>query len=338
MLISSFTPDICNGEFIAGQLGEIGIPCHYINTIDSPSAYIHNFSINNIRDILKLEKAKKILSVYFKTVVNYSEAQTDSSAPYSADFSIIFDKPFSNSIYWQDYKKAVKKPFDFLIGVDTLNAEIVANLADLPHLLIAGETGAGKSVVLHSILNSLLSYKGLSNEKDLGLILIDTKRTELTQYQNSDFLACPISTDYRTAYSTIYNLMYEMDERYKIMAKNGVSECTFARLVLVIDELADLMLRNKKVVEPMIVRLAQMGRAANIHLILATQRPTVDVCTGHIKANIPSRIALQVASARDSMNIIDRKGAETLKGKGDALIKLSYENKIRRLQCFNYKK
>lgn len=323
---------LANGGLLAEELCKMGISATHLNTIESPSAYIHNFSVENPLHLLKLEQVKKVLILRYQTNINYSGGQGDNAL--SADFSITIDKKELTSISWEKHKNALKNPFDFLLGIDTNNEIITANLADLPHLLIAGETGSGKSVALHTILQSLLSVKGLSAEK-LGLVLVDTKRTELTRYKDSKFLACPISHTYNEAYKAISALCREMDERYRIMAENGFSACPYARMVLVIDELADLMMTGRKMIEPIIVRLAQMGRAANIHLILATQRPTVDVCTGHIKANIPSRIALQVVSARDSMNILDRKGAESLRGKGDAIIKLSFENKTRRIQCFN---
>ena len=331
----NFSADITNGNGIANELSLMGLRCHCVETIESPSAFIHNFSVDNPIDLLKLDRLIKVLALRYKTIVNSGVSVGKTAL--SADFCLIFDKAVATSVFWQDYKTALKKPFDFLLGIDTTNNPIVLNLDNLPHLLIAGETGGGKSVTLNTIIKSLTSVKGVS-AKNLGLVLIDTKQTELSAYENSPFLSLPVCTNFRSAFIALNWLNDEMLRRYSTMKANGLKTGNFGRLVLIVDELADLMMQDKKSLEPLIVRLAQLGRACNIHLILATQRPTVDVCTGHIKANIPSRIALQTASARDSMNILDRKGAEKLRGKGDALLKLSYENDIKRVQCFNYKK
>lgn len=322
---------LSDGALLSEELQKMGITATHIDTIESPSAYIHNFSIENPLHLLKLEQARKILSLRFQSTLSFGCGQGSSAC--LSDFSFTVDKATTTPIYWETHKTALKKPFDFLLGIDTNNEVITSNIADLPHLLIAGETGSGKSVALHTILQSLIESPNIPAD-GLGLVLVDTKQTELVQYENSKYLACSIAKNYTDAYASISALCREMDERYKLMSRLGTSVCPYARMVLVIDELADLMLMSKANIEPKIVRLAQMGRAANIHLILATQRPTVDVCTGHIKANIHSRIALQVASARDSMNIIDSKGAESLRGKGDALIKLAGDCKTRRIQCF----
>lgn len=330
-----FSADITDGEAIANELSLMGVHCTCLDTLEAPSAYIHNFSADNPVEMLKIDRLIKVLELRYKTTVN-SGVAVGEKAQY-ADFRLSFDKRESTSIFWQDYKTALKKRFDFLLGIDMANTPIVLNLDNLPHLLIAGESGGGKSVTLNTIIKSLTCVKGVS-ASNLGLILIDTKQTELTPYEKSPFLMLPVCTNFRSAYIALKWVANEMTSRYTAMRANGQKMGNFQRLVIIVDELADLIMQDKRTIEPLIVKLAQLGRACNIHLIIATQRPTVDVCTGHIKANIPSRIALQTASARDSMNIIDRKGAEKLRGKGDALLKLSYENEIKRVQCFNYKK
>ncbi len=333
---NAFSADISNGEKVAEELNIFGLSVVFIDTIESPSAYIHNYAVTNPRDILKLEQVKKVFSIRYKTPVNYSEAQGENAL--SADFCLIMDKLSATSIYWNDYESEIKKPFDFLVGIDAGNKPIVLNLDSLPHLLIAGESGGGKSVTLNTIIQSLTHLKEITPEK-LSFVMIDTKQTELTQYEKSKFLYSSVCTTFQDAFYALKGVNSILTERYTEMRLKGQKQGDFCRFVVVIDELADLMMSGrKKAIEPLIVRIAQMGRACNIHLILATQRPTVDVCTGHIKANIPTRLALQVASSRDSVNILDKKGAEDLRGKGDALLKIATENKIKRLQCFNYKK
>ena len=159
----------------------------------------------------------------------------------------------------------------------------------------------------------------------MQLVMIDPKKVELSVYDGLPHLAVPVIKDFAGAVRHLQGLCNFMDRRYELMAQRharNAAECGFPSIVVVIDELADLMLTSRYEVEDSVIRLAQLGRAAGIHLVIATQRPTVNVITGLIKSNIPCRIALQTASMRDSMNILDHKGAEQLTGKGDALLKL----------------
>lgn len=226
------------------------------------------------------------------------------------------------------------------LGKDTTGAPAVADLAKMPHLLVAGATGAGKSVCLNSILLSLI-FKAAPDE--LKLLLIDPKRIELAVYADLPHLVHPVVTEMVQAKSALDWAVHEMDRRYEAIAQLGVRNLAgyneklaelaatqpetveglepMPYLVIVIDELADLMLTAGKEVEVAIVRLAQLARAAGIHLIIATQRPSVDVVTGLIKANFPCRISFQVTSKHDSRTILDTVGAEHLLGKGDMLIK-----------------
>jgi DNA segregation ATPase FtsK/SpoIIIE, S-DNA-T family len=224
------------------------------------------------------------------------------------------------------------------LGVKTDNHPIYIDLSKLPHMLISGSHGSGKSVILHAIITSLLA-KMLPQE--LRLVLIDSKMIEMTAYRNIPHLLTPIITDASVADLTFAWLVEEMDRRYKIMAtymlrhiniynqkvkdkewviKHKVKDITaMPYIVIVVDELSDLMLSNAKTIELNIVRLAQKARACGIHLVLSTQRPTLDVFTSLIKANIPGRLALQVSSKIDSKLILDQTGAEGLLGKGDML-------------------
>ncbi|MGE5415288.1 MAG: DNA translocase FtsK 4TM domain-containing protein [Acidobacteriota bacterium] len=216
-------------------------------------------------------------------------------------------------------------PLTVALGEDISGSPIAANLADMPHLLIAGATGSGKSVCLNSLILSLL-YK--SSPEDLKLVLIDPKMVELTVFNGIPHLMSPVVTDPKKASLILRWMNTEMEKRYKRFSQEGVrdiyrfNEISAERLpfiVIIIDELADLMMVSPVEVEDSICRLAQMARAAGIHLVVATQRPSVDVVTGIIKANIPSRIAFAVSSQTDSRTILDTSGAEKLLGRGDML-------------------
>ncbi|MGR9092088.1 MAG: DNA translocase FtsK, partial [Gammaproteobacteria bacterium] len=237
------------------------------------------------------------------------------------------------------------------LGKDIGGKPAVVDLARMPHLLVAGTTGAGKSVALNAMILSLL-YK--STPADVRLIMIDPKMLELSVYEGIPALLAPVVTDMKEAANALRWCVAEMERRYKLMASLGVRNISgFNRkvedaikaktpipdplytrvleddeiptlvplpyIVVIVDELADMMMTVGKKVEELIARLAQKARAAGVHLILATQRPSVDVITGLIKANIPSRIAFQVSSRIDSRTILDQMGAETLLGHGDML-------------------
>lgn len=217
----------------------------------------------------------------------------------------------------------------FVLGKDIAGNPVVADLAKMPHMLIAGATGSGKSVCINTLITSIL-YKATPDE--VKLLLIDPKVVELNNYNGIPHLLIPVVTDPKKASSALNWAVQEMTNRYKYFAQNNVrdingyndkmkneSQELLPKIVIIIDELADLMMVAPGQVEDGICRLAQMARAAGIHLIVATQRPSVDVITGVIKANIPSRIAFSVSSQADSRTILDMGGAEKLLGKGDML-------------------
>ncbi|HZK43614.1 MAG TPA: DNA translocase FtsK 4TM domain-containing protein [Syntrophomonadaceae bacterium] len=219
----------------------------------------------------------------------------------------------------------LKTPLAFALGEDITGNPVVARLNDMPHLLIAGSTGSGKSVCINSIIMSLI-YNTTPDE--LKLVFIDPKMVELTVYNGIPHLLTPVVTNPKKAAVILKWMVTEMEKRYRLFAEKGVRDIARYNLVateripfivIVIDELADLMMVAPVEVEDSICRLAQMARAAGMHLVVATQRPSVDVVTGIIKANIPSRIAFAVSSAIDSRTILDIGGAEKLLGKGDML-------------------
>ena len=211
------------------------------------------------------------------------------------------------------------------LGKEISGKPLIADLAKMPHLLIAGATGSGKSVCVNTIITSLL-YK--SSQEEVKLLLIDPKVVELAHYNGIPHLLSPVVTDPKKASNALNWAVNEMNKRYQLFAENGVKDIAgynrkcenkMHKIVIIIDELADLMMACGNEVEDYICRLAQMARAAGMHLIIATQRPSVDVITGIIKANIPSRIAFAVSSQTDSRTILDMGGAEKLLGKGDML-------------------
>nr|DAQ17650.1 MAG TPA: DNA TRANSLOCASE FTSK [Caudoviricetes sp.] len=208
-----------------------------------------------------------------------------------------------------------------VLGIDSNGHQLVIELADAPHLLIAGQTGSGKSVCLNDILVSILQYE---QPADVQFLLIDPKQVELSKYACIPHLAGPIATTPEEALNALHWAVDEMERRYTILRQRGAAGLDlapglFSRLVIAIDELADLIQASKKEVETLISRLAAKGRAAGIHLIVATQYPSAKIITGAIKANIPTRIAFKTSSNSDSRVILDMVGAEKLTGKGDGL-------------------
>ncbi len=251
------------------------------------------------------------------------------------DISLVSLKEIIDS---EQYRKSTYS-IPFTLGKDISGNPVIADITRMPHLLIAGATGSGKSVCINSLIIGLL-YK--LRPEYVRLILIDPKVVELNNYNGIPHLLVPVITDAKQATSALNWAIQEMNKRYKIFGETGVRDIDsynkkfvdrrIPYLIIVIDELADLMLVAPNEVEDSICRLAQMARAAGIHLIIATQRPSVDVITGVIKANIPSRIAFSVASQTDSRTILDMGGAEKLLGKGDMLFYPMGANKPQRLQ------
>ena len=234
---------------------------------------------------------------------------------------------------------SLREPLGFAIGKDIAGQAMVGELNKMPHLLIAGQTGSGKSVTINTLLTSLL-YR--NSPSDMKLILVDPKQVEMTPYEDIPHLLAPIITKPEECVSALKWATNEMERRYSLLAEEKVRDIkaynhqkkdeAMPYIVIVIDELADLMMIAARDVEALIVRLAQKARAVGIHLVLATQRPSVDVITGLIKANIPARIAFTVASQVDSRTILDQAGAEKLLGQGDMLYLTPAMAKPKRLQ------
>ncbi|MCP4252755.1 MAG: DNA translocase FtsK [Candidatus Scalindua sp.] len=260
-------------------------------------------------------------------------------------------------LYETASKDSHKRTIPLLLGKDIAGYPLISDLAAMPHLLVAGTTGSGKSVCLNSIILSILLFQ---RPEELKLILIDPKMVEFTAFKDIPHLITPVVTDMKKAAAVLEWAVLKMDERYKLLAKAGVRDLAgYNRLkdseklkridpdgvanpddipshmpcmVIVVDELADLMMVASKEVEASIIRLSQKSRAVGIHLVVATQRPSVDVITGLIKSNLPSRISFHVFSKVDSRTILDQNGAEKLLGKGDMLFLPPGTSKLSRVQ------
>lgn len=264
--------------------------------------------------------------------------------PHTNAVGIEVPHPHRDIVYWEHCVaegQLEKSPavIPIMMGVDTIGVPVVFDLSRAPHLLIAGSTGSGKSMGVHSIIMSILTAR---TPDDVKLILIDPKRLECSLYTDIPHLVFPIATTVTETLAALTWAVNTMQERYAQLAQWGVrsiTECDPARghhsypsIVIIIDELADLMMQSGPEIERLLVRLAQMARAAGIHVVCATQRPSVDVITGLIKVNFPSRIAFRVTSPVDSRTIIDTPGAEKLLGSGDLLFLDGTRGTLSRLQ------
>ena len=249
---------------------------------------------------------------------------------------------YLREILESDLFKTSASPLTLALGKDIIGNPFITDLKRAPHLLIAGTTGSGKSVGLNAMILSLL-YK--NSPDNLKLLMIDPKKVEFSIYTDIPHLIAPIINQPKKAISALNSAVNEMERRLDLMSKALVRDIDtynrkmadereekFPYLVIIIDELADLMMTGGKEVEFALARIAQKGRASGIHIIVATQRPSVDVITGLIKANLPSRISYKVGSKIDSKVILDSFGAESLLGKGDMLFKLS-DNRVIRLHA-----
>jgi S-DNA-T family DNA segregation ATPase FtsK/SpoIIIE len=322
----------CEEFAVSGQVSQIN-PGPVVTTYEfKPQAGVKYNRITALNDDLCLALAAE--SIYIERIPGKNTVGIEVPNPHRETIflrEIIASDPFQTS----------KSPLTMALGKDANGQIVVTDLAAMPHLLIAGSTGSGKSVALNSMIVSLL-YKATPDQ--VRLILVDPKRLELGLYDGIPHLYTPIITEPKLAANALRNAIREMERRLKLLAGRGVRNIAqFNRLfetrapglfdnlaagddnrplpyiVIVIDELADLMIVDAHNVEESITRLAQMARAVGIHLILATQRPSVDVITGLIKANFPARMSFRVATRVDSRTILDSQGAELLLGKGDML-------------------
>ncbi len=320
---------ITNPDYIAALLDQIGLPCTPAGHTSGAQITTYHYNLVSLKDHSKAARAVRALSMALRTPCTLVASDR-------AHFAAQVARAARKMVMLRDavqYMTADRTPTTAALGLDDAGQPVIVDIAKMPHMLIAGATGSGKSVALNTILCSMLFC---ATPTMTQFVMIDPKQVELSAYAGLPHLAAPIVTSAGEAVKTLASINIAMDRRYKVMArkctKSG-AEAGFPRMVIVIDELADLMLVSKKAVEESIIRIAQLGRAAGIHLIVATQKPVVSVVTGLIQGNIPCKLALQTASTSDSVRILGHKGAERLLGRGDALLKLPDRVQETRIQC-----
>lgn len=317
---------IYTGESIAESLTALGLPSAFIDKTITCTTVKYHFNLENITKLPKVKKVAELLSATCHEPIKVL------SSPIG-HFCLEFTRKEREFPTFFETHSALKgkKDGEFVVGIDENGKILTKNIEDCPHLLVSGQTNSGKSVFLNSFISCINCYSAHT-----GLMLIDPKQVEFTQFENSPRLICPIITSVDEAIARLNQLCNIMDDRYAKLRSMGFQNNennTFDKIICVIDELADLMLTSSKEVEEPIVRIAQKGRACGIHLVLATQRPTVNVVTGLIKANIPTRIAFSMASIRDSIVMLDKAGANELLGKGDCLVKFADRLDVIRVQA-----
>lgn len=303
---------------------ELGIPVIQKHIQVSSGYTTIHYNLIDINQFNDVNKKSKFISAYIHKDVIVVKSPTSHFA-----IQIPNDNKQLVGFYSEPQKEDVSE-MSIFAGVGDDNKSIFMNLDKLPHILVAGTTGSGKSVMLNNIICSLLR-----NAKDIKpqFYMVDTKRVELSTYKKLN--NCRIVTEGQDAIELLDDICLTIDARYKQMELNGWKKVPdyVSRMIVIIEELGDLMSVSKKAVEQYIVKIARLGRACGVHLVVATQRPTTDVVTGEIKANIGCRFALQTTSAIDSRNILGHSGAERLRGNGDCLLKLPTQADEIHLQC-----
>jgi len=332
-----------NARLLEEVLGTFGVTAKVINITMGPVITRYELSpapgtkisrIVNLSDDIALALASRDIRI-------------EAPIPGKAAVGIEIPRKHPRTVYFRDVIDSDifrdgKGKMRMVLGKDIANDTVVSELEKMPHLLVAGATGSGKSIFINCLINSLL-YSVTPDH--VRFLMIDPKMVELSQYNGIPHLLSPVVTDPKKANNYLKHIVKEMENRYELFATNGVRDIEHYNravenkklpyIVVIIDELADLMMVASSEVEESICRLAQMARAAGIHLVIATQRPSVNVITGLIKANIPSRISFAVSSQIDSRTILDTGGAEKLLGKGDMLYSPIGLNKPLRIHgCF----
>lgn len=334
-----------NGRKLEMTLKSFGVEARVINVSAGPT--VTRYEVSPSQGV----KVSKIVNLADDIALNLAASGIRIEAPIPGKAAVGIEVPnketksvYLRTVLESDAFRKHPSKLAFALGEDITGNPIVTDIAKMPHLLIAGATGSGKSVCINTLITSIL-YK--ADPKEVKLLLVDPKVVELSVYNGIPHLLIPVVTDPKKASAALNWAVREMLERYNDFAACGVRdikgfnamkeekgepEAKMPQIVIIIDELADLMMAAPGEVEDSICRLAQMARAAGMHLIIATQRPSVDVITGVIKANIPSRLAFAVSSGIDSRTILDMVGAEKLLGKGDMLFYPSGQAKPSRIQ------
>lgn len=337
-------------ERVRVKLGEFGIPVKVGEVHHGPSVTLYTFTPSRGVSVKRIEKHVQDIALALRA----ESVRIIAPIPGTDKVGIEVPRAEREQV---DLTESLMKPgsFEIPIGIDLYGTIVRKDLRQMPHLLVAGATGAGKSVFINGLIHTLISQVP---SHQLKMVLIDPKQVELSQWENESHLKSPIVYSVYDAVKTLNGLVREMEARFSELKKAGVRSIekyggSMPYILVVIDEFADLIMSNEKVaytdvvsgekgvkivsgqdIETSVVRLAQKGRAAGIHLVIGTQRPSVNVITGLIKANIPTRVAFMVASQIDSQVILDVKGAEDLLGKGDMLFLDPSAKGLTRLQGF----
>ncbi len=339
------TEMIANAKKLENTLKSFGVDAKVIQINKGPT--VTRYEVSPSQGV----KVSKIVNLADDIALNLAASGIRIEAPIPGKAAVGIEVPnketqsvYLRTVLESDAFKQHSSKLAFALGEDIAGEPVVTDIAKMPHLLIAGATGSGKSVCINTLITSIL-YK--ANPKEVKLLMVDPKVVELSVYNGIPHLLIPVVTDPKKASAALNWAVREMLQRYNDFAAYGVRdmkgfnalkeeqgepEAKMSQIVIIIDELADLMMAAPGEVEDSICRLAQMARAAGMHLIIATQRPSVDVITGVIKANIPSRLAFAVSSGIDSRTILDMVGAEKLLGKGDMLFYPSGQSKPARMQ------
>ena len=332
-------------EKLIETLSSFSIPAHLHDIIHGPTVTRFAIRLAEGINVSRLRSVMDNLSIELKAK---GEIRAEIPIPGTSFVGLEVSNNKASKVYLRDVLTSVrmqesKSPTSIALGKDITGTPIVSELMDMPHLLIAGATGSGKSVCINSIICSML-YR--ASPRQVRMIMVDPKFVELQPYNDVPHLLMPVITDVKKAASALDWVCRKMDERYQILVDAGVrnldaynrklgpDEEPLPRIIVIVDEMADLMTINGKLIEDHIKRITAKARAAGICLILATQRPSVNIITGIIKANIPGRIAFRVSSPFDSKTILDEQGAEKLLGYGDMLYRSTTREPIRVQGCF----
>ena len=316
--------EIQQGQKIAKIITKLGYECYCVDGRTAPQLTKYDFNLKNILHLQKVARIIPNLSALIKKKLTMTESS-------EAHFSLFVSNSIRNFIELKRLGLFMKQApkLSAMIGVDTDGIAQTVKLEDMPHMIVGGQSGGGKSVLLSSVIMSLCCY---NSPKDLGLVLIDAKRLEFNKFKKLPHLITPVINEVEDAKTVLIRLVGEMEARYEALEMLGLSKNDghLKQIVVVIDELSDLILNDDEI-KSLLVRLLQKARACGMTFICATQSVRAKVLDGNMLANAPCRVALTCANVRESMLIIGHKGAESLQGKGDAILKTA-DGKEYRLQ------
>lgn len=314
--------EVYSGEGIANVLSNWGLECVFNKCTLSPQSIKYIFTLKNVLDLQKIKKITPNLSALLHEQATFNEDYSE------GHFSISLNRAERKFVKLKEFgvELSNSQQNTIIFGLDGKNEPKKATLKDLPHLLIAGSTGSGKTVALNSYILELCCY---NNPNNLGLVLIDLKRNEFCRFEKLPHLLTDVVYDSETARNVLDWLVQEMETRYETMQKT--KDFSFKTICVVIDELADLVMQDTEC-KTLLIRLLQKSRACDMHIIISTQSPRAKLLDGLMLANLPARLALTCSNVRESMLILGHKGAEQLQGKGDSILKLPNSTQEFRVQ------